>query len=90
VFRRIRRPQFPFGTRRWVTLILSRRFGEKIIIADGTITVQVLDRDGDRVRVGVTAPPDVPIQRAELLGQGGHPKHPKAKPEAPPCPSSGT
>lgn len=70
-------------------LVLSRKAGERIVIRNDII-IEVLERIGDKVRIGITAPPDVPIWRQELTSQGGRPKHP-AKPEAPPCPpSSGT
>jgi carbon storage regulator len=50
-------------------LVLSRKIGERIIIND-TITVEVLQIVGNRVRLGVTAPEGVPIMREELLAAG--------------------
>lgn len=50
-------------------LVLSRKIGERLIIND-TITVEVLQIVGNRVRLGVTAPPGVPIMREELLAAG--------------------
>ncbi len=47
-------------------LVLSRKIGERIIIND-TITVEVLQVVGNRVRLGITAPDGVPIMREELL-----------------------
>ena len=47
-------------------LVLSRKIGERIIIND-TITVEVLQIVGNRVRLGITAPDGVPIMREELL-----------------------
>jgi carbon storage regulator len=47
-------------------LVLSRKIGERIIIND-TITVEVLQVVGNRVRLGITAPGGVPIMREELL-----------------------
>ena len=47
-------------------LVLSRKIGERIIIND-TITVEVLQVIGNRVRLGITAPDGVPIMREELL-----------------------
>ena len=47
-------------------LVLSRKIGERIIIND-TITVEVLQVVGNRIRLGVTAPAGVPIMREELL-----------------------
>jgi carbon storage regulator len=46
-------------------LILSRKVGEEVII-DGRIRITITAVKGDRVRVGVTAPPDVPVDRAEV------------------------
>jgi carbon storage regulator len=48
-------------------LVLSRKPGEKIVIGGG-ITVTVLEAHGDRVRVGIEAPDQVRILRAELAG----------------------
>jgi carbon storage regulator len=47
-------------------LVLTRRVGEEIVI-DGTIRVMVVGVDGRRARVGITAPPSVPVARSELL-----------------------
>ena len=46
-------------------LVLSRKPGEAIVIGNG-ITVTVIEVQGDRVRLGFTAPPEVPIHREEL------------------------
>ena len=46
-------------------LVLSRNPGEKVVIGGG-ITVTVIEVHGDRVRVGIEAPEDVRILRAEL------------------------
>jgi carbon storage regulator len=46
-------------------LILSRKVGEKIVIGDG-ITVVVNRVAGDRVTLGLDAPPEVKILRGEL------------------------
>ena len=46
-------------------LVLSRRLGEEVVIA-GTIRVTVVAAKGDRVRIGVTAPPSVPVNRQEV------------------------
>jgi len=45
---------------------LQRRAGESLVIGED-ITVSVLSVDGNRVRLAVTAPEDVPILRTELL-----------------------
>jgi len=46
-------------------LILSRHFGESIVIGDD-ITVQVLDVRRGQVRIGITAPKDIPVHREEI------------------------
>ncbi len=46
-------------------LVLSRRPGEEIII-NGNIKVTVVSVKGDRVRIGVEAPEDVTVDRAEV------------------------
>ena len=46
-------------------LVLSRRVGEEIVI-DGDIRVTIVAVRGDRVRVGITAPPSVPVDRQEI------------------------
>jgi carbon storage regulator len=45
-------------------LVLSRKLGEKICI-DGEIEVEVLEIKGNRVRLGISAPNDRRIVRAE-------------------------
>ena len=46
-------------------LVLSRKSGEKILIA-GDITVTVLSVQGNRVRLGIEAPGEYRVLRAEL------------------------
>ena len=46
-------------------LVLSRRIGEQIVI-DGNIHVTVVAVQGNKVRLGVTAPPAVAIDRQEI------------------------
>lgn len=47
-------------------LVLSRRAQEAIVIADGSITVIVLGVRGSIVKLGIEAPDEVCILRAEL------------------------
>ena len=47
-------------------LVLRRKVGESIIL-DGVISVSVLAVEGERVKIGISAPPDVTIVREELL-----------------------
>jgi carbon storage regulator len=46
-------------------LVLSRRCGEEIVIAEN-IRITVLSTQGGRVRIGVAAPPSVPVDRQEV------------------------
>jgi carbon storage regulator len=46
-------------------LVLSRKIGERLII-DGSIEIEILEFRGKRVRLGVNAPPDVRVCRAEV------------------------
>jgi carbon storage regulator len=46
-------------------LVLSRRAGEEVVIA-GTIRVTILATKGDRVRIGIAAPPSVTVNRQEV------------------------
>jgi carbon storage regulator len=46
-------------------LVLSRKIGEKIRINDD-ITVIVVEIIGNKVRVGIEAPKEVPVHRQEV------------------------
>ncbi len=46
-------------------LVLSRRVGEQVVIAGG-ICITVVGVEGGRVRLGVTAPPSVTVDRKEV------------------------
>jgi carbon storage regulator len=50
-------------------LVLTRRLGEEIVIA-GNIRVSVVSIKGKQIRLGITAPPSVPVARLELLAKG--------------------
>ena len=49
-------------------LVLSRKANETIVL-DNAIEVTVLEILGERVKIGINAPRDVPIVRQELLHQ---------------------
>jgi carbon storage regulator len=53
-------------------LVLTRRPGEKVIIRNN-ITITVLEVTGNKIRVGIDAPEQVRILRAELAGRPGEP-----------------
>jgi len=46
-------------------LVLSRKKDESIVIADH-IVITVIEVRGDKVRLGITAPKDVPVHREEV------------------------
>src|SRR5258706_11881650 len=65
-------------------LVLRRKAGEAIVL-NGVITIHVLAVEGERVKLGISAPPEVVIVRSELLenqGQigGSWPKSPRGQP----------
>ena len=47
-------------------LVVSRRKGQSVIIADGEVRLVVIDIRGDKVRLGFEADPDIPIHRKEV------------------------
>jgi carbon storage regulator len=49
-------------------LVLSRKVGERILIGDN-ISVTVVRITGGGVRIGVEAPPEMPVIRQELKDQ---------------------
>ena len=51
-------------------LILTRRPGETLIISDN-IRVTILDVSGNQIRLGVTAPREVPVHREEVARRIG-------------------
>ena len=50
-------------------LVLSRRYGEEIVI-DGNIRLTVVQIEGGKVRLGVVAPTKVGVRRNEVSGDG--------------------
>ena len=46
-------------------LVLSRRVGEQIVIGED-IRITVVEVQGNRVRIGVSAPPTVCVDRKEI------------------------
>ncbi len=46
-------------------LVLMRRPDESIVI-DGNIRITVVSVKGDKVRIGIEAPPDVRVDRQEI------------------------
>ena len=63
-------------------LVLSRKKNESIVI-NNDITVTVVEIRGDKVRLGIVAPKEVPVHRQEVYdaihgGKGGEPPAPAA------------
>lgn len=52
-------------TKEWNMLVLSRKKNESIVINDD-ITIVVVEIRGDKVRLGVEAPKEVPVHRREV------------------------
>lgn len=53
-------------------LVLTRRSGEEIVI-DADIRVKVVAVQGNKVRLGITAPPQVAVDRLEVFLRRGQP-----------------
>lgn len=47
-------------------LVLSRKKNESIVI-NGEITITVIEVRGDKVRLGVEAPHEIPVHRQEVF-----------------------
>jgi carbon storage regulator len=47
-------------------LVLQRKKDQKIVIADGLITLTVTRIDRDKVAIGVDAPKDIAVHRHEI------------------------
>jgi carbon storage regulator len=68
----------PPGRGEVAMLVLSRKRNESIVI-DGNIVVTIVDIRGDKVRLGIEAPKEVPIHRSEVyeaLKRGNAPAEP--------------
>jgi carbon storage regulator len=60
-------------------LVLTRRLGEEIII-NGNIRLKVVAVKGDRIRLGIDAPPSVVIDRQEIHERRQHASDSATKP----------
>lgn len=47
-------------------LVLARHSGDSIIIGD-RIEVTIVEIQGDKVKIGINAPKEIPVMRRELL-----------------------
>lgn len=48
-------------------LILTRKAGEKIIVGDGEIVIEILSNKNNQVKIGISAPEHVSIHREEVF-----------------------
>ena len=46
-------------------LVLSRHLDESIVIGDDVV-ITVVDIRGDKIRLGIAAPPEIPVHRQEV------------------------
>ena len=65
-------------------LVLSRKKNESIVI-NNDITVTVVEIRGDKVRLGIVAPKEVPVHRQEVYDAIHHGKD-TPEPTPPPAP----
>jgi carbon storage regulator CsrA len=61
-------------------LVLSRRKGERIVLPECGVSLQVLSVGNNTIRLGISAPAGIKIQRKELEAR---PRRPLAGPPAP-------
>ncbi len=71
-------------------LVLSRKKNESIVI-NNDITITVVEIRGDKVRLGIVAPKDVPVHRQEVYEaiHGKGPAIPAPAPVVVPTPPEG-
>lgn len=57
-------------------LVLSRKRNEGIVIGSGnsTVVVRVVEVRGDKVRLGIEAPREIPVFREEIAAQPQSPE----------------
>ena len=67
-------------------LVLSRKKGECIVIRDD-IVIMVVDIRGDKVRLGIEAPKDVPVHRREVYDAIKQSEKPQTEPLETPTPN---
>ncbi len=54
-------------------LVFSRKTGEEIVLPKHGVTIGVVAIGGKRVRLGISAPCDIPVHRREILEQTAEP-----------------
>ena len=50
-------------------LVLSRKVGERIVIPEYRLTITIVAIEGNKVRLGISAPPEVAVHREEVWRQ---------------------
>ena len=50
-------------------LVLTRSIGERLIINDGEIRLNVLEVKGNQVRIGIEAPKHISVHREEIYNR---------------------
>src|SRR5437016_5308562 len=60
------RARFPSAQGEAPMIVLSRKKNESVVINDN-ITVTVVDIRGDKVRLGIVSPKEVPVYRQEVF-----------------------
>jgi carbon storage regulator len=54
-------------------LVLSRKTGQRVVVPSCGLTVTIVSIEGDKVRLGFSAPREVSVLREELLHAGSQP-----------------
>jgi carbon storage regulator len=62
-------------------LVLSRQRDESIMIGDN-VEIIIVDVRGDKVRLGITAPKEIPVHRREIYDAIQREKDQKKEPQA--------
>ncbi len=62
-------------------LVLSRQKDESIMIGDD-VEITIVDVRGDKVRLGITAPKEIPVHRMEVYEAIQREKNEKSKTQA--------
>ena len=47
-------------------LVLSRKLGERIVVPSCELSITVVSIEGNTIRLGITAPPEIGVYREEL------------------------
>ena len=67
--------------------VLSRQRDESIMIGDD-VEIIIVDVRGDKVRLGITAPKEIPVHRREIYDAIQREKNQKKEPQEPQAPQA--